>query len=1409
MARNPVLRRGLRDAAGWPALLVVLFAGAAAWFWLSYVPHERAAAVEACGRDLDLRADIRKEALERYFNDNFANAAALASYPTAFRAVAPEAAGLSGQPAFGAAERGHLQELFDEFARIQKVLGVVLWDAASRPVAKSRDLVLEDGCAGPAREVLASGNPEAGFHLHAGLGPVLTFAAPVAMAGGGTRGVAVVTIDPRRWVYPLLARPLAATTCEAVLVARDGEDLVYLSPMTHKPDAPLTFRRPLGGPCFAARTVLGGSDFVGPWIDYRGVRVVGAGRRLTVTPWALIVKVDEDEALADFRGRMRRTAVGGAAVLVAVFGVAWGVWQRRERLHLVAAAQSDTRIRQFNRLLKTISEIHEAIIRTEDRAALLSEACRVLVEHGGFRMAWVGLADREKGLVVPAARAGEASYYVDQITVRFDDTPEGRGPVGTAVRTGRHVVIPDLATEPTVAPWRERMLAHGFRTTGAFPFRVRGEVGGTLTVYSPEPGAIGDEETALLDELAADLGYAIETLEIRNEHKRAEEALRASQQKLRAFFDSGLIGMVFGDFQGHVLDANDEYLRVIGYTREELQAGEIRWDRLTAPEYVSRDEQGNAEVRERDACTPYEKQYIRKDGTRIWVLVGYVVLQPEREKSVAFILDISKQKRMEDEIRGSKERYRLLFDSNPHAMWVYDRESLRFLAVNDTAVAKYGYSREEFLSMTIADIRVPGERNRLLSTVRSVQGRVRRVGVWPQLRKDGSIVEAEITTHDLLFDGREARLVLAVDVTQRRRAESAIRRSRETMKELLDASPDSTLLVNPDGVVLACNKILAERFGKSITEIVGRPALDLLPPEIAQARRLRMEETVRTGKTVRFRDERAGRTFDNTIVPIDDGSGGVRQLAVFGRDVTDLVRAEAERAKSELYYRSLIENALDVTAVFSPEGVLLYVSPSVERALGYRPEELLGSSLFDMVHPEDQPEVARTSRRTLEDGTRVERFEYRVRHRDGSWRFVAAMGKSLPPETGMRGLILNARDTTERRQLQAQLLQAQKMEAVGRLAGGVAHDFNNLLTVIQGYGELLSTSLAGDETRREEVAEILNAAGRAAALTRQLLAFSRRQVLEMRVLDLGAVAREVEKMLRRLIGEDVDLVVVRPAGLSLIKADPGQIEQVLMNLAVNARDAMPKGGRLTVEVADLDLDAPLSSLDETVPPGGYVVVSVSDTGTGMDVETLARIFEPFFTTKEKGKGTGLGLSTVFGIVKQSDGYVLVESAPERGTTFRIFFPRIDGEGAAVAPVLRTEASPEGSETILLVEDEEPILALVRECLKEKGYTVLEATGAEEAMSLLAHYSGPLDLLLTDVVLKGDSGRMLADQLLALRPGVKVLYMSGYTDDVIAYHGILEPGLAFLQKPFTPAALARKVREALEGRPPREARPSGG
>jgi signal transduction histidine kinase/CheY-like chemotaxis protein len=426
----------------------------------------------------------------------------------------------------------------------------------------------------------------------------------------------------------------------------------------------------------------------------------------------------------------------------------------------------------------------------------------------------------------------------------------------------------------------------------------------------------------------------------------------------------------------------------------------------------------------------------------------------------------------------------------------------------------------------------------------------------------------------------------------------------------------------------------------------------------------------------------------------------------------------------------------------------------------------------------------------------VELINYR---KDGSEYWVEL---NIVPVADTQGhfthMISVQREVTERRQLEEQLRQSQKMEAVGQLAGGVAHDFNNILVVILGYSELLlERHLEANHPWRREIEQIQKAGERAAALTRQLLAFSRKQIFQLEILNLNEIVADIETMLQRLIGEDIGLTTVLDPALAPVKADRGQIEQILLNLVVNARDAMPQGGKLTLETANAELDQAYALHHLDVKPGAYVMLAVSDTGIGMSAETQARIFEPFFTTKEAGKGTGLGLATVYGIVQQSGGTVWVYSEPGHGTTFKIYLPRLVKAISSSEPDEVRPASAQGSETVLLVEDEVIVRELVRKVLTTQGYTVLEVSDGPAALQLNERHPGPIHLLLTDVVMPHMSGREVAEYLGPLRPQMKILYMSGYTDDAIIRHGVLEPGVDLLQKPFTPVNLARKVREVLD------------
>ena len=508
--------------------------------------------------------------------------------------------------------------------------------------------------------------------------------------------------------------------------------------------------------------------------------------------------------------------------------------------------------------------------------------------------------------------------------------------------------------------------------------------------------------------------------------------------------------------------------------------------------------------------------------------------------------------------------------------------------------------------------------------------------------------------------------------------------------------------------------------------------------------------------------------------------------------------------RSEINFRSLVTHAPYGVCRCDSAGILLDVNPALVAMLGYPSgAELVGSNLANLYADSQQWFGLADYLRSLQ---KFHGLNAEWTRRDRSIISVRLSGRAFRDDGNTIFFELFAEDVTERRALEQQLRQAQKMEAVGRLAGGIAHDFNNLLMVISGYSEFLLEHVGTDPTLRGHAQEIANAAERATSLTRQLLAFSRKQMLAPKIVDLNSVVTENVKMLTRLIGEDIDLVMVPGEDIGAVKADPGQIEQVIMNLAVNARDAMPHGGKLTIETANVTLDANYARFHAPVKPGDYVMLAISDTGMGMDPDTQAHIFEPFYTTKGL-KGTGLGLSTVYGIVKQSEGYIWLYSEAGKGTSFKIYLPRFSATGEALAtqPALAEDAnqpSP-GHETILLVEDEENLRRLARQSLETQGYSVIDAPDGAAAIKISQAHKGPIHLLLTDVIMPGMNGRELANQLSPTRPEMRVLYMSGYTENHIGHNGTLDEGITLLQKPFTLPALKAKVREALDTPLPQE------
>jgi PAS domain S-box-containing protein len=636
-------------------------------------------------------------------------------------------------------------------------------------------------------------------------------------------------------------------------------------------------------------------------------------------------------------------------------------------------------------------------------------------------------------------------------------------------------------------------------------------------------------------------------------------------------------------------------------------------------------------------------------------------------------------------------------------------------------------------------------------------------------------------------------------LSQYREAKSA----NEVMTHALamESAADGISIVGAKGEHVYANSAFAKMMGfEGVSGIIGkswREVYDVKDTEL-------LEDHIRDSlaNIGRWSEQVSLSRRDGTRIPLEMAITAMPQGGVVcvARDISDRLKAERAHSETEAKYKMFIEQvaAVSYIAEVGLHGKWHYVSPQVETIFGYTPEEWLAGSedWIQHVAEEDHPLVEAAE----ENCMRAKRFqaEYRLKRKDGRIIWVSDNAVFVPGSEShplMEGIIV---DITERRVLEDQLQQARRMEAVGRLAGGVAHDFNNLLTIIKGYVELALNRIGGQPELRGNIQQIADAAERAVTLVRQLLAFSRKQVLKPKVLDLNGIVLNMDKMVRRLINENIEMRTSVEKHLGAVKADPGQIEQVILNLIVNARDAMPDGGKLWIETRNVELESGMANDQASINPGSYVMLSVRDTGVGIGVETLPHIFEPFYTTKESSRGTGLGLSTVYGIVKQSGGQISVASELGKGTTFKVYLPRVEEvvQGPRKAEWVEPAAGG-GGETILLVEDEPAVRELARTVLSEQGYTVIEAQNSEDAVRLAGKHRSEIHLLLTDVIMPGMSGRDLAKHLTALHPYLRVLYMSGYTHNVIAENGTLEEGLSFLQKPFAPRALTQRVRETLD------------
>ncbi len=946
---------------------------------------------------------------------------------------------------------------------------------------------------------------------------------------------------------------------------------------------------------------------------------------------------------------------------------------------------------------------------------------------------------------------------------------------------------------------------------------------------------------------------------------------------------------------------------------------------------------------------PSEAAYIvfrgrQADGSWRWLEARSTNLL--RDPAVGAVVinfrDVTERIAFEERVRESERVYRELFDANPHPMWVYDTQTLRFLAVNDAAVERYGYSRDEFLSMTIAEIRPSEDVPALLEDIRKRGTGLQPGGMWRHRWKDGTIRNVEVSSNNLRFADRPARLVLSHDVTDRvraletaargharlqavvetlydgvvvsdpagnllgwnssalrmhgfttveaapphmpayaetfslsrldkaplsridwpmsrvlhgqqvadeefilrrhdtglelvvrcsgapvlgpdgsvelgvvtfhdvtpwKRAESDARRTAGLLRAVVDGTSDAVYVKDCAGRYLLFNKAAAGFVGKPIEEVLGKDDTTLFDPDSARQVMERDRRVMESGRVETEEEvlEAAGTTriYQATKAPYRDADGRVIGLIGISRDVTVQKRAEEEHRRTQKRLQHVISSSPAVlfTVAIADDQIrsIAWISENVRVMLGHSPEEATGPDWWARnIHPEDRESVASSTRDRLFVNGHVT-HEFRLRRTDGEYRWVHSESRLLREASGKAVEAVGSwSDITERKQIEESLHQVQKMEAIGRLAGGVAHDFNNLLTIINGYADELLEGIPATSPNHTHVVEIRNAGGRAARLTAQLLAFSRKSIIEPRALDLNDIVSQCMTLLNRLIGEDVVLVANLASKLSRVRADAGQVEQVIINLSVNARDAMPTGGRLTIETREHFVSELHQAAYSGLVPGHYVQLSVTDNGLGMSADVKAKVFEPFFTTKGVGRGTGLGLATVYGIVKTFGGHIEVKSQVGVGTTFEILFPAVKEDVVKLQTDDEVEVASKECETILLVEDEAAVRGIAKLVLKKKGYVVLEAGSGAESLLVAEGHSGPIDLLVTDVVMPGMSGREVAEAMRKRYPDLKVLYVSGYMDDAVLRHGIVEATDAFLQKPFSPVSLARKVRNVLDG-----------
>jgi PAS domain S-box-containing protein len=864
------------------------------------------------------------------------------------------------------------------------------------------------------------------------------------------------------------------------------------------------------------------------------------------------------------------------------------------------------------------------------------------------------------------------------------------------------------------------------------------------------------------------------------------------------------------DFAAGRFTLSEEACRMLGLApemhTEDLDHRGRRWLEVIHPEDRKRTKRAFVAARRGNRHFDMECRVVRPDGEERDVLSRGDVLLDDRGRPTrmfGFMQDITERKRAEAQLAEVTERFRLLSDSSLTGIYLIQDGVFRY--ANPAAARMFGYTPEEVIDkLTPGDIVIPEDRALVAENLRQrLEGELKEIRY--ELRgkhKNGTVINIEVHGRRIEHGGKVGVIGTIIDITERRRAEDRLRASEARFRTFVDHATDAFFLFDAESRTFTdVNQQACDSLGYTRDELIGMTPRHI--DALVAANPAYFERTL-----ARFQDGHLV-AFDSYHVRKDGSTFPVevrlrpfrergRMLAMaLVRDITERKRAELALLESHRLLNSVIEGTTDAVYGKDVNGRYVMINSAGAQFLGKRPDEVIGKDDSQLFSPESAQKIMTTDRQVMaSEQAYTSEDTYTAA---GVTRTYHSTIGALHDEQGkVTGLVGISRDITDLKRMEEQFRQAQRMEAIGRLAGGIAHDFNNLLTVINGYGELALLQVEENDPNAQLLGEILNAGERASNLTRQLLAFSRKQMLDPQVVDLNALIGDILQMLRALISEQVELTFIPGPDLGLVKVDPGQFEQVVINLAVNARDAMPQGGRLAIETHNVERRKVEDASEGELRPGRYVQVAVSDSGQGMDAVTKTNIFEPFFTTKERGKGTGLGLAMVYGFLKQSGGHVEVESEPGRGSTFRIYLPWAENAQLSAKQAADIAAVPRGTETVLLVEDDEAVRKFAKSTLDTSGYTVLEARDGQDALRIAEEHEGPIHLLLTDLVMPRMGGRELTDMLTRARPETRTLLMSGYTDEVPMHSPNPETHPPLLHKPFSPALLARKVRAILDG-----------